>query len=88
MKIDKSFVGDMLRSEDASIIVDAILALAGAFRMTVIAEGIETEPQLDELVRRHCAMAQGYLLAKPGPPEEVERRFDAVEPRLTDRGRS
>jgi len=88
MKIDKSFVGDMLRSEDASIIVDAILALAGAFRMAVIAEGIETEPQLRELVKRHCAMAQGYLLAKPGPPEEVERRFDAVAPRLTDRGRS
>jgi EAL domain-containing protein (putative c-di-GMP-specific phosphodiesterase class I) len=88
MKIDKSFVGDMLRSEDASIIVDAILALAGAFRMAVIAEGIETEPQLGELVKRHCAMAQGYLLAKPGPPEEVERRFDAVAPRLTDRGRS
>jgi CheY-like chemotaxis protein len=64
-------------------------ALGGrAFRMTVIAEGIGTEPQLDELVRRHCAMAQGYLLAKPGPPEEVERRFDAVAPRLTDRGRS
>jgi EAL domain-containing protein (putative c-di-GMP-specific phosphodiesterase class I) len=88
MKIDKSFVGDMLRSEDASIIVDAILALAGAFRMTVIAEGIETEPQLGELIKRHCAMAQGYLLAKPGPPEEVERRFDAVAPRLTDRGLS
>lgn len=88
MKIDKSFVGDMLRSEDASIIVDAILALAGAFRMAVIAEGIETEPQLSELIKRHCAMAQGYLLAKPGPPEEVERRFDAVAPRLTDRGRS
>ncbi|MGA2395568.1 MAG: EAL domain-containing response regulator [Candidatus Lustribacter sp.] len=80
MKIDKSFVSDMLRSEDASIIVDAILALAGAFRMSVIAEGIETEPQLDELVRRHCGMGQGYLFAKPGAAEEIESRFDRVEP--------
>ena len=43
LKIDKSFVNDMLHSEDAAIIVDAILALAGAFRMDVVAEGIENE---------------------------------------------
>ena len=79
LKIDKSFVADMLTSEDAAIIVDAIIALAGAFRMTVVAEGIETEAQLAALIRRGCGMAQGYLLAKPGPAEQLEHRFDAVD---------
>lgn len=79
VKIDKSFVSDMLNSEDAAIIVDAILALAGAFRMGVVAEGIETEPQLAALVQRGCSMAQGYLLAKPEPAEYLTRRFDTVD---------
>lgn len=78
LKIDKSFVDDLLHSEDSAIIVDAIIALAGAFRMSVVAEGIETEQQLAALVRRGCRMAQGYLLARPAPPDEIERRFDAA----------
>ena len=79
LKIDKSFVNDMLHSEDAAIIVDAILALAGAFRMDVVAEGIESEPQLAALVRRGCGMAQGYLLARPQHAEEVPRHFDVLD---------
>jgi EAL domain-containing protein (putative c-di-GMP-specific phosphodiesterase class I)/ActR/RegA family two-component response regulator len=79
LKIDKSFVADMLHSEDAAIIVDAIIALAGALRMSVVAEGIETEPQFAALVRRGCEMAQGYLLSRPAPAEQIERRFDPVD---------
>lgn len=79
VKIDKSFVNDMLNSEDAAIIVDAILALAGAFRMDVVAEGVETEAQCAALVRRGCGMAQGYLLAKPIPADDLARRFDTVD---------
>ncbi len=75
LKIDKSFVGDMLRSEDAGIIVDAILALAGAFRMDVVAEGIETEAQLAALVKRGAVTGQGYLFSRPAPADEVRRRF-------------
>jgi EAL domain-containing protein (putative c-di-GMP-specific phosphodiesterase class I)/CheY-like chemotaxis protein len=75
LKIDKSFVGDMLRSEDAGIIVDAILALAGAFRMDVVAEGIETEAQLAALGKRGAVTGQGYLFSRPAPAEEIERRF-------------
>jgi EAL domain-containing protein (putative c-di-GMP-specific phosphodiesterase class I)/ActR/RegA family two-component response regulator len=79
LKIDKSFINDMLHSEDAAIIVDAILALAGAFRMDVVAEGIETEAQLGALVRRGCAMAQGYLLARPQDADQVSRHFDVLD---------
>jgi EAL domain-containing protein (putative c-di-GMP-specific phosphodiesterase class I) len=75
LKIDMSFVHDMLRSEDASIIVDAVLALAGAFRMAVIAEGIETESQLATLIKRGCLLGQGYLFAKALPPAELEHAF-------------
>jgi EAL domain-containing protein (putative c-di-GMP-specific phosphodiesterase class I)/ActR/RegA family two-component response regulator len=75
LKIDKSFVGDMLRSEDAGIIVDAILALAGAFRMDVVAEGIETEAQLAALVKRGTVTGQGYLFSRPAPADEIARRF-------------
>jgi EAL domain-containing protein (putative c-di-GMP-specific phosphodiesterase class I) len=75
LKIDKSFVGDMLRSEDAGIIVDAVLALAGAFRMDVVAEGIETEAQLAALAKRGAVTGQGYLISRPAPAEDIQRRF-------------
>jgi EAL domain-containing protein (putative c-di-GMP-specific phosphodiesterase class I)/ActR/RegA family two-component response regulator len=79
LKIDKSFVSDMLHSEDAGIIVDAILALAGAFRMDVVAEGIETEAQLAALVTRGAISGQGYLIARPAPADDVSRRFSPLK---------
>jgi EAL domain-containing protein (putative c-di-GMP-specific phosphodiesterase class I) len=78
LKIDKSFVADMLHSEDAGIIVDAILALAGAFRMDVVAEGIETEAQLAALLKRGAVVGQGYLIARPAPADDISRRFVAA----------
>lgn len=75
LKIDKSFVRDMLQSEDAGIIVDAIVALAGAFRMDIVAEGIETEPQLAGLIKRGATVGQGYLFARPAPGDEILRAF-------------
>lgn len=80
LKIDKSFVSDMLHSEDAGIIVDAILALAGAFRMDVVAEGIETEAQMAALIKRGAVVGQGYLIARPAPADDISRRF-AAEPK-------
>jgi EAL domain-containing protein (putative c-di-GMP-specific phosphodiesterase class I) len=77
LKIDKSFVADMLHSEDAGIIVDAILALAGAFRMDVVCEGIETEAQLAALIKRGAVVGQGYLIARPAPADDINRRFAA-----------
>lgn len=76
LKIDRSFVADILRSEDAAIIVEAILALAGAFRMEVVAEGIETEAQLAALIERGAVRGQGYLFSRPAPAAEVQRRFE------------
>jgi EAL domain-containing protein (putative c-di-GMP-specific phosphodiesterase class I)/ActR/RegA family two-component response regulator len=75
LKIDKSFVNDMMHSEDAEIIVTAILALAGAFRMDVVAEGIETEQQLAALIARGAVSGQGYLIARPAPADDIGRRY-------------
>lgn len=74
LKIDKSFVEDMLNSEDASIIVNASLALGGAFRVGVVAEGIETESQLAALVERGCTVGQGFLFSRAVPPQEIAQR--------------
>lgn len=78
LKIDKSFVGDMMHSEDAEIIVNAILALAGAFRMDVVAEGIETEQQLSALVARGAVSGQGYFFSRPAPADDISRRYSAT----------
>jgi diguanylate cyclase (GGDEF)-like protein len=70
LKIDQSFVAD-LNTPDGAAIVDAILALAKTLNLRVIAEGIETEFHLAQLVRRGCDLLQGFYFARPLYPEDV-----------------
>ena len=70
LKIDRSFVHDIESSERAANIVDAVAALAGSLGLSVVAEGIETQAQLDHLRSRTC-LGQGYLFAKPMPGSRV-----------------
>ena len=77
LKVDRSFVKDLPGDAHAGAIVDAILALARTLDLTVVAEGVETREQLDFLVAHGCRVLQGYLLGKPIPIEEFERRFGA-----------
>jgi EAL domain-containing protein (putative c-di-GMP-specific phosphodiesterase class I)/AmiR/NasT family two-component response regulator len=65
LKIDRSFVTQADRDEEARIIVQAILGLAHAMRMRVVAEGVETKAQWDMLAEFGCDIAQGYYLARP-----------------------
>ena len=60
-----SFVGPMTDSETQRGIVRAILALGEALSVNVIAEGIETQDQLDALLDLGCVFGQGFLLSKP-----------------------
>lgn len=75
LKIDRSFVWDMLTNYKNAAIVTTIITLAHKLNLKVIAEGVETEEQLTFLERNHCDEIQGYLLGKPVTVEEFERNF-------------
>jgi predicted signal transduction protein with EAL and GGDEF domain len=70
LKIDQSFVAD-LDSPDGAAIVDAIIALSKTLQLRVIAEGIETEEQMNYLIEKQCDLLQGYHFARPIYPEDV-----------------
>jgi len=65
LKIDKSFVSDILESDRSRKIVSAVIELAHALDLIVHAEGIETEAQCMSLIEMQCDRMQGYLLGKP-----------------------
>ncbi len=72
LKIDRSFVKDLARHEDAAAICAAIIAMARELRLTVIAEGVENRDQLTFLQSLSCEQAQGFLIGKPMPAGELE----------------
>ena len=65
LKIDRAFVTDLARSAEDCELVAAIVAMAHALGFSVIAEGVETEEQLDALEDLHVKRAQGYLFSPP-----------------------
>jgi diguanylate cyclase (GGDEF)-like protein len=71
VKIDKSFVQDLGRSADAEHIIRAIISLAHSLQISVVAEGVETEGQLEFLRQQHCDEIQGYYYARPMPWERL-----------------
>ena len=72
LKIDASFVQDLGHSADARSIVDAVVKLAHALGLRVVAEGVETERQRDQLVQLDCDELQGFLFAKPMSAKSLE----------------
>ena len=73
LKIDQSFIRAMLASQTNMAIVDTIIRLAGNLNLRVIAEGVETAPELNALRARHCDEVQGYHFARPMPMDELIR---------------
>ena len=84
IKIDQSFVRDLLVDEGSLAIVRAIAGLGVSFGMTTTAEGVETEEQMRCLNLEGCIEVQGYLYSKPVPATEIV----GVLERLAGRGRS
>ncbi|SFR60958.1 diguanylate cyclase (GGDEF) domain-containing protein [Marinobacter daqiaonensis] len=71
VKIDKSFVQALGESGDSEHIIRAIISLAHSLQMSVVAEGVETEGQLDFLRDQHCDEVQGYYYARPMPWDDL-----------------
>jgi diguanylate cyclase (GGDEF)-like protein len=71
LKIDQSFVRDMLRDTEDLAIVEGVIGLADAFRRKVIAEGVETVAHGVLLLHLGCDLAQGYGIARPMPAEAI-----------------
>ena len=69
IKIDRSFVAGIGRTERSLAIVRAVIGLAHGLNLPVLAEGVETEEQLAALVREGCDEMQGYLIGRPRPIE-------------------
>lgn len=67
IKIDRSFVSDITLDSTDAAMVKAILQIAGAFGMTTVAEGVETQAQLEFLREHGCTYAQGFLFGAPMP---------------------
>ena len=71
LKIDRSFIAQMLNANGGRILVKTIINLARAFRLTTVAEGVESQNQLEFLRRAHCDQSQGYLHCRPVPANEL-----------------
>lgn len=75
LKIDRSFIKDMLKNSEDKAIVAAIIGIAQNLGMTVISEGVETKEQLDLLSQLGCDQIQGYYFSKPLDVEAFERFY-------------
>ena len=72
IKIDQGFVRDIATDPNDAVMVQTIIGMAQNFRLNVIAEGVETEAQLNFLMQNGCLAYQGYLFGKPVPIGEFE----------------
>ena len=72
VKIDKSFINDMMLSPNASVLVKTIIEMGKNLNFDLIAEGIETQEQRNSLIEKGCLYGQGYFYSKPVQRNEIE----------------
>ena len=80
IKIDQSFIRDMLTDADDLAIVKGVVSLAKAFQLEVIAEGVETVEHGTELLQLGCKLAQGYGISRPMPSSDIPTWLDSWQP--------
>jgi EAL domain-containing protein (putative c-di-GMP-specific phosphodiesterase class I) len=79
LKIDRSFVCNLVDEKDDQTLCEAIIVMAHKLRLKVIAEGVETQQQRDLLAAYGCDYAQGWLYSKAIPAEEFETLLLATD---------
>jgi len=78
LKIDRSFVVEMISAAGGLTLISVIVNLAHALKLNTVAEGVETEAQLHQLRSVGCDEMQGYLFGKPVPVEVFEQKYLSV----------
>jgi diguanylate cyclase (GGDEF)-like protein len=84
IKIDQSFIRDMLTQPDCAAIVKSVIGLARDLRIGVVAEGVESVDQLEYLRQSNCDEAQGYLIARPVSADQIPALLDPGKQRSYD----
>lgn len=75
VKVDQSFIRDISNKPENASITSAMIKMAQLLKLEVVAEGVETEEELDFLLRENCCYIQGYFFGKPCPIEEFEKNY-------------
>jgi EAL domain-containing protein (putative c-di-GMP-specific phosphodiesterase class I) len=73
LKIDQSFVGQIVSGDDNAAIVTAVISMARSLKLRVVAEGVETFEMLEFLHAHQCEEAQGYYFSRPVPAEQFAK---------------
>jgi diguanylate cyclase (GGDEF)-like protein/PAS domain S-box-containing protein len=81
IKIDRAFISNVDGNAQSAAIVRAVIGLARGLDVPVIAEGVETEGELDFLAREACSEVQGYLIGRPGPIDDYAEIVGRTSPR-------
>lgn len=77
LKIDRSFITDVIERHDDAVITRAVINLAHNLGIEVVAEGVETPEQLRFLKIHRCDVIQGYLISQPVPAEDLEKALSS-----------
>jgi EAL domain-containing protein (putative c-di-GMP-specific phosphodiesterase class I) len=75
VKIDRSFVSELLEDDNNQEMIETIIHIAQVFGLKVVAEGVEMEEQRDFLLQNKCDLLQGYLFSKPVTKDEFEKLY-------------
>ncbi len=79
LKIDQSFIGNVTNSKEDAAITNAVIAMSDSMKIRVLAEGVETQEQLEYLSSNGCDEVQGYLISKPLSAADLEANMQATD---------